>query len=242
MITNIMMVTYNRLNLTIQCIESLFKNTKSPYRLIVVDNGSTDGTKEYLESLQTNEYCSLIEKQYNENNLGIAVGRNQCLKLSNKFEYDFLSTIDNDVLFPDNWLDDCLKFLMKNNNFAIGINFENVNYPIHKLNGIEVQLKPAGNLGTACTVFDRKLHKIIGYFNTEFGLYGEEDADFFFRARQVGYKMAYMKNNGVHLGEGSNDIGEYRDFKTKCHKDNYNNFIKTCKDYVSGRKELFINF
>lgn len=237
-----MMVTYNRLNLTMQTIESLFNNTDKEFRLLIVDNGSTDDTCNYIKDLNIKNNCKSIEYLFNETNLGIAIGRNQCLKLASQYYDDYLSTIDNDIEFPENWLGDCVNFLEKNNNFAIGINFEDTQYPIHKLNGIEVQLKPAGNLGTACTVFDRKLHKLIGYFNTEFGLYGEEDADFFFRARQVGYKMAYLKNKGTHLGEGINDIGEYREFKTKCHKDNYNQFLKVCRDYVSGKKPIYINF
>lgn len=242
MVTNVMMVTYNRLNLTMQTLESLFQNTNSEFRLIVVDNGSTDATPDFLKDLSPKNKCIKIDYLLNNENLGIAVGRNQCLKLSNNYEYDYLSTIDNDVLFPENWLEDCISFLQKNEYFAIGLNFEKNKYPIKNLNGFEVQVKPAGNLGTACTVFDKKLHKCIGYFNTEFGLYGEEDADFFFRARQIGYKMAYLKDNGIHLGEGENDVGEYREFKTDCHKKNYNNFLKVCRDYISKKKSIYINF
>lgn len=244
--TCIMMVTFNRLNLTIQTLESLFKNTKNPFKLVIVDNGSADGTKNWIEdnksNLLQNSSCLQIETLFNETNLGIAVGRNQCLKIANTLNCDYLSTIDNDVLFHENWLNECLEFLAKNENFAIGISFEPNQYPIHNLNGFNVQVKPAGNLGTACTVFHRKLHTTIGYFTTDFGLYGEEDADFFFRARQVGYKMAYLKNKGIHLGEGDYDVGEYREFKTKCHKENYDKFIKTCHEYVRGKKSIYISF
>lgn len=239
---SVMMVTYNRLNLTIQTVDSLFENTDKEFRLLICDNGSVDGTIDYIKDIKPTNNCKSIEYVLNKDNLGIAAGRNQCLKLANQYSDNYLSTIDNDIEFPKNWLSDCISFLEKNNNFAIGINFENISYPIHNLNGYEVQIKPAGNLGTACAVFDKKLHNLIGFFNTEFGLYGEEDADFFFRARRVGYKMAYLKNKGKHLGEGQNDIGEYRDFKTKCHEDNYNKFLKVCKDYISGRKPIYISF
>lgn len=242
-----MMVTFNRLNLTIETIESLFKNTHYPFRLIITDNGSSDATKKWLEEnldnyKKSNSNCISYHLNFNDKNLGIGVGRNQCLKIANEFHDDYLSTIDNDVLFNEDWLNKCINALKANQNIVTGISFENIKYPINNMNGHELQLKPAGNLGTACTVFERKLFVVIGYFITEFGLYGEEDADYFFRARQVGYKMTYLKDNGIHLGEGNQDIGEYRDFKTKAHKDNYNKFVKTCHEYASGKRSLYISW
>ena len=39
-IATLMMVTYNRLELTKQTIDNIFKNTKHPYNLVIVDNGN----------------------------------------------------------------------------------------------------------------------------------------------------------------------------------------------------------
>ena len=47
--TSIVILTHNQLEYTKKCIESIFTHTKEPFELIVVDNGSTDGTVEYLE-------------------------------------------------------------------------------------------------------------------------------------------------------------------------------------------------
>ncbi len=48
---DIVLLTYNRLNYLRQTIEALVKRTNNPYRLIVVDNASTDlGVRPYLES------------------------------------------------------------------------------------------------------------------------------------------------------------------------------------------------
>ena len=52
MTATIMMVTYNRLDLTKKTLEGLFKVTKYPFNLVVVDNASKDGTVEYL-----NNFC-----------------------------------------------------------------------------------------------------------------------------------------------------------------------------------------
>ena len=125
----------------------------------------------------------------------------------------------------------------------IGVNFEAQSFPIVTVNGgYEIQNKPRGNLGTACTVFHKNFHKMLGYFNTEYGLYGEEDADMGMRARVVGFKLGYLKENGIHLGEGENDVGQYRDFKTKCHKNNLKKFNQNVVSYHNKRKGIHIGF
>ena len=49
MSAKLLMVTYNRLELTKQTLDSIFKNTKTPFELVIVDNASTDGTVEFLK-------------------------------------------------------------------------------------------------------------------------------------------------------------------------------------------------
>ena len=50
-LTSIVVVTYNQLEYTKLCLESVLQRTDARYELIVVDNGSTDGTLEYLRSI-----------------------------------------------------------------------------------------------------------------------------------------------------------------------------------------------
>jgi glycosyltransferase involved in cell wall biosynthesis len=165
MTTAIMFVTYNRINFTKRMLESFFKNTTSPYRLIIVDNGSTDQTPELLSSLHVSQapHCESIDIQFNQENMGIAAGRNQGLLISNRYNDKYLSTLDNDIELPPHWLEDCLDIISVNPNFAVGINMEPTSYPMQTINGKTFQVKPAGNLGTACTVFTKLLHKSIGY-------------------------------------------------------------------------------
>jgi GT2 family glycosyltransferase len=228
-------------------MESFIKNTTSPYHLIIIDNGSIDGTPEYLNNKIShlhlnNPHCLGVELLFNEKNKGIAAGRNQGLFIAQKLGDNYLSTIDNDVEFPAKWLDDCLDVMQSNPRFAIGINFEGTEYPLQVHNGKTIQFKAVGNLGTACTVFPRHLFASIGYFNTEMGPYAHEDADYFFRARMVGYQIGYLKENGIHFGEGELDMGEYREFKTKCSKDNLAKFQANCYAYMSRRKSYYLPY
>ena len=241
-IVSVMCVTFNRLALTKQTIESLSKQTDYPFRLIIIDNGSIDGTVEYLKELNIdNKYCQSYDFKLNKENLGIATGRNQCLVIANKYNDMWLSTIDNDVLFINQWTSKCVNVLKVNPNFSIGLNAEDVNYPIVNLNGYDVQLKPRGNIGTFCTMFPRDLHDRIGFF-VSYGLYGEDDASFFIRSRVAGYKMGYLPENGIHLGVGENDVGEYREFKHKAHAENLEKFKQDCYSYYNKTKSIYQSF
>jgi GT2 family glycosyltransferase len=243
MTTSIMMCTYNRFDLTKRMLANLFQTTDSPYRLIVVDNGSADETKDQLEPILKEAKID-YHLHFNPENKGIAIGRNQGLFLADKLGLDdeFLCTIDNDVELPPGWLTQCLEFIKDNPRMAIGVNFEGTNYPLKTRNGKTYQFKHEGNLGTACSVFPRQLHKMIGFFTTDYGLYGEEDADFYFRARMAGFELGYLQTNGNHFGEGELDTGAYREFKTESHRKNLSKFQMNCHAYMRRLKPIFIPY
>ena len=73
-LTSIVILTHNQLQFTRGCIESIHRNTPEPFELIVVDNGSTDGTPEYLRTIAN---ATVI---VNTENLGFPAGVNQGLR------------------------------------------------------------------------------------------------------------------------------------------------------------------
>lgn len=244
-LASIMCVTYNRLNLTKLTISSLIKTVDFPFELIIIDNASTDKTMEYLTSelkeelIKNNLFKNLIIKK-NDINMGIAYGRNQALLLSSG---SWLTTIDNDVEFPNSWLSEAIDIIQKNQKFGmIGVNLEDVSYPLAVLNKKEFQIKAQGNLGTACMVFPRSFHKMLGFFSLDYPYYFNEDADYGMRARVAGYSMGYIKENGKHLGQGENDKGDYRAFKDKYVKENLGKFHENCRLYIQGKKPIYISF
>jgi GT2 family glycosyltransferase len=242
---NILMVTYNRLDLTKQTLDNIFETTKYPFKFSIVDNASSDDTVNYLI-----KYFSNIKNEFyrggkllvNSKNLGIGVGRNQTLLLAG--ESDYYATLDNDIKVPDNWLSDCINIIQNNPKYGmIGINFEGTRYPLVQLGEYKVQHKSQGNLGTACMVFPNKLKKMIGAFNdVDYGIYGLEDSDYGFRARVAGFNLGYLEQDGFHLGQGENDVGEYREFKTKEHNSYVQKFYDNCKLYYSQKKSIFLPF
>lgn len=255
--TTLMMVTYNRLDLTKRTINCLW-NTGRLFNLVVVDNGSTDGTPEYLVNLKleaeaevNNDHDCLapyptishVELILLPENKGIAVGRNLALKKADELKTQWYCTIDNDVECPEGWLEECVKILKANKTFgALGVNMEERPYPLITKSGYTFQEKPRGNLGTACMVFRKQLHQMIGFFTTEYGLYGEEDSDFGMRSQVAGFKLGYIERMGTHLGADESEKNSYREFKTKQHADNLSLFKQNCAKYYQRTKPLYIPF
>lgn len=243
MTADIMMVTYNRLDLTRKTLMSLLETTDQPFNLILVDNSSSDESVEFLKdfclSHSMNKYFYNYKIIINDENKGIAYARNQCLSASTE---KWLVTLDNDVTLPFGWLWQCINILEENKDFgAIGVNFENVNYPLIKRGDKEFQEKVQGNLGQACTVFNRNLHKMLGFFdNLKF--YAHEDSLWGCRIRKIGLKLGYLKENGIHLGEGPNDIGNYREFKNKYGIENLPIHHRLYQEYMSGKKSVYVDF
>lgn len=98
--TSIIILSYNQKNWCIQCIESIRQyNPSSSYEIIVVDNASTDGIREWLRE---QEDITLI---CNEENVGLPAGYNQGIE-SSQPENDILLLDDDVLLFPNSlfWL------------------------------------------------------------------------------------------------------------------------------------------
>ena len=102
--TSIIILTYNNLDKTKDCIESIRKYTdKDSYEIIVVDNNSTDDTKLFLEEQDD------IKVIFNEVNMGFPKGCN--IGIANSEEtYDIL-LLNNDTIVTKNWLSNLKKCL-----------------------------------------------------------------------------------------------------------------------------------
>ncbi|MCB9247374.1 MAG: glycosyltransferase [Ignavibacteriales bacterium] len=84
-------VTYNRLGLLKECIDSLRGQTRKLDEIIVVNNDSKDGTKEWLEEQKD------VTKIHQEN-LGGAGGFHNGMKAAYEKGYDWIWLMDDDCL------------------------------------------------------------------------------------------------------------------------------------------------
>ena len=94
----ILMITWNRLEYTKQAVEAIRKNTKNPYKLFIWDNASTDGTKEWLMSLDEPN----IQVAYQTDNVGLIPPMNNFFKIYSNYRY--VAKVDNDTIVGYRWL------------------------------------------------------------------------------------------------------------------------------------------
>lgn len=89
---SVIIITYNTLNLTIDCINSVFEKTSGlKFEVILVDNASCDGSKEYFSIKEEIIYV------YNEKNLGFGAANNIGAKVASG-KYLFLLNSDTVLL------------------------------------------------------------------------------------------------------------------------------------------------
>ena len=95
-------VSYNRLELTKQAIASYLATVTGPYSLIVVDNNSTDGTREWLNVAfldgPHDQFLVFPENKYP----GYATNRGWALAAEHTM---LLHRADNDFTYLEGWAD-----------------------------------------------------------------------------------------------------------------------------------------
>ena len=98
MLFSVIVPTHNRLHLLKRTIESLLKQTFKDFEIIVVDDGSTDGTAKYLADLEKNGHVIPIL----QTNKGPAVARNVGIR---RAAGKYIAFTDDDCVVPSDWLD-----------------------------------------------------------------------------------------------------------------------------------------
>jgi len=108
---SIIILTYDNLDLTKGCLESIIKNTSYPnYELIIVDNGSKKDTVDYLKAIASQKPNVVL--QLNEKNLGFAKANNQGFR---KSKGEYILFLNNDTIVTAGWLHRLWRHLSKGN-------------------------------------------------------------------------------------------------------------------------------
>ena len=104
---SIIILNWNTKELIKECLQSLPK--KREYEVIVVDNGSIDGSKEYLRRLKS---IKLID---NKKNFGFAKGNNQGIE---KAKGEYILLLNSDTVVKKGSLEKLVRYLDQNKNVA----------------------------------------------------------------------------------------------------------------------------
>ena len=209
---SIIIVTYNNLELNRLCLQSIFSNTEWPnFEVIVVDNGSSDGTAEFLTEA-AGKYPGL-KVILNKGNLGFAAASNQGLKQA---VGEYLVLLNNDTAVPRNWLSALIRHLSADPKIGlIG--------PVTNEIGNEAKV-PAGYsslhempawaaaymrehdnevfeipmLAMFCVAMRRRVFEQVGFLDERFGMGMFEDDDYTRRLRGAGYQICCSRDSFVH--------------------------------------------
>lgn len=120
-------VTYNRIELLKLTIKKLLEQTIKIDSIIVVDNASTDDTKQYLKSMEDK-----IVPIYLEKNIGGAGGFNKGIRYAYEQGYDYIWVMDDDTITNETSLVNLVNKLTFLNEKSIGFICSNVLYKDNK--------------------------------------------------------------------------------------------------------------
>ncbi|MFI5454314.1 MAG: glycosyltransferase [Isosphaerales bacterium] len=100
-LASIIVPCFNQRGFTQLCLQSLYRYTRAPWELIVVDNGSTDDTKTYLAGV-LDATAVPVTVVANARNLGFPAAINQGLQVARG---EYLVLLNNDAVVTEGWLD-----------------------------------------------------------------------------------------------------------------------------------------
>jgi len=203
-LVSIIIVNWNAKEMLRNCLNSIRENTTYPnYKIVVVDNGSTDGSVEMIK--KEFPHVQLIQ---NKENIGFAKANNQGIK---SIESDYYFLIGNDTEVTKNWLTSMIEVSESDSKFGItGCKLIFPNGRIQhagawvKIHGVEHCLREKGDklrqvdyvTGAAFLIKKEVIDK-IGLLDEGFSPFYYEDSDYCVRARKAGYKIIYNPKTAI---------------------------------------------
>jgi len=202
----VVILNWNLKEETANCVNSVLRSDYSPFRVLIVDNGSTDGSVEFLHSLLPD-----VEIVANDTNLGWAAGNNVGIEYALQDKADYVLLLNNDTIVDENLLAEMVT--VGESGKEIGILGPLILYydepdRIWHLGGRESRFLPVprtlaknqkdrGQFSSPILVdyvsgcamlVKRSVFEVVGLIDPKYFWYYEE-VDFCRRAREVGFEI-----------------------------------------------------
>ena len=232
---SLVILSFNKLDVTRACVAGVVRGTRfaGPTELIVVDNGSTDGSADWIRgelAVLCAERGVMLKPVFNDRNVGCSTARNQALAVATGA---FVTFLDNDVepASPD-WLDALRARIeaVPENGMAGGL----LLYPPQEGAPVRIQCAGVGISRTghvcflgrgepfgpaftearevqclisACLMIRRDLAVQYGGFDEIFNPVQFEDFDLCYKFREHGWKAWYEPAARVYHHESTTTAG-----------------------------------
>ncbi|MCL6701606.1 glycosyltransferase [Pseudomonas sp. T1.Ur] len=220
---SVVVLTYNNLELTKACLDSLLTQSQYPnLEIIVVDNHSSDQTPAYLCAWAEGHPDRIII--LNPDNKGFAAGNNVGLAAASG---DYLVILNNDTIVTAGWIKGLIRHLRDNkeigiigpitnnigNEAKVGIRYDRVDdMPAEAAQMTRARMGEWFEINTLaffCVMFPRSTYEQIGGLCEEYGLGFFEDDDYCRRVQRRGMRAACAEDVFVHhhLSASFNALG-----------------------------------
>ena len=168
---SIVVATYNNKIMLRKTLDSLLaQKYRGNFEVIVVNDGSADGTKEFLDRYSKGKNNL---KVFHQKNLGVCKARNLGIKNA---KYEIVINMDHDCIADKGWLE----------KMAAGFDSADV--------GI---VSAYGYYGGTSTGFRKRLLEKVGGYDEEYRYY-REDTDLSFKIMDLGYRFKLVKAKYFH--------------------------------------------
>jgi GT2 family glycosyltransferase len=209
---SVVILTYNNLNLTKACLQSVIERSQyANLEIIVVDNASTDGTIDYLREFQ--RHHSSVKIIANRYNVGFAAGNNLGLAAATG---EYLVLLNNDTVVTEGWVLTLLHHLMDHSDIGLLGAVTN-----HIGNEAQVKVDYAGldqmpersraytlthmgellflrTVAFFCVMMPRSTYARCGPISEEYGIGFFEDDDYCRKVEKLGLKIACAEDVFIH--------------------------------------------
>tara|TARA_Y100001968_G_scaffold5262_1_gene4651 strand:+ start:392 stop:1324 length:933 start_codon:yes stop_codon:yes gene_type:complete len=194
MFISVIIPTFNRRSILEKCLEALelqkIGSSIEQYEVVVVDDGSDDGTREWLQDQKEElPHVRLIEQEHG----GPAEARNR--GVMNAFG-DLIVFIDSDLVVTETFLSSHVHALERSWKrrkdrlcFTYGAVINTSNFDDPTSEALKIQDISWAYFATGNVAIDRTVLEKSGLFDTSFRLYGWEDLELGERLRQMGVEL-----------------------------------------------------
>lgn len=198
---SIVIPNWNGKTLLRECLYSLKKQSYARFKIIVVDNGSTDGSLDFLKFYHPEVKVIRLEK-----NLGFSRAVNEGIKLART---KYVALLNNDTKVSKNWLLFLIRAIQKNKPISAvaskmilmsgkldsaGDTMNSVGQAYHRGYGDDPQKWNEPGLvflvTAGASLYKRRVFSEVGMFDEDFFAYGE-DVDWCLKAQLYGHKFWY---------------------------------------------------